>query len=68
MHFEYDEKLKITLCYGDKKDKCSTCMNYEVCPLISSIETHLVYPAYGKIYIKECPMYEFADYHKTENL
>lgn len=43
-------------------------MNYEICPLISTIETHLVYPAYGKIYIKECPMYEFADYHKTENL
>lgn len=64
MYFDYDDKLKITLCFTETKDKCSTCINFDICPLVHCIENNMVVPHYENINIKDCLLYEFAEYHK----
>ena len=56
MYFKYDNELKITMCYAENKDECSSCANFDICPLVHYVEQDLVIPHYERIEIEECPL------------
>ena len=42
MYFKYNEDLEITMCFAERKDECSTCANFDICPLVCCVENHLM--------------------------
>ena len=56
MYFKYNEDLEITMCFAERKDECSTCANFDICPLVCCVENHLMIPHYEHIDVACCPL------------
>lgn len=61
MNFKYNDKIKKTQVFCEKKDLCLNCDLIDICPLIAAIENHIVYTAKAEFNLVECAIYEPID-------